>query len=544
MVPAGSLQAATKPSLSKTSATVEVGGKLTLKVRNQAKGTSCKWKTSKKSVATVTQKGVVKGVKSGKAVVACYLTKAKKTTRLKCKVTVTGNVEVKTQNQLEKALANANVRNITIRSAARKTYRIPEGNYSSKGLIVKAPNAEVNNYGTFRAVTVKAIKSDTWHEFAKGNTVKVTAAKAHIVAEAGASMRALRLLGEGANVKLDIAGSVASVSMEKKANVTMNVTGSVKAADTALVLDVDGTVSAVRIEKKSSLTITGETKSVSVSVSSDAAGTTVTASVPVEVETSADIKIELQKGAEGSAVKTTDNAVKVEVQNDTTQAVKVATPSGDKTVNAGASSSVAGTPASGNTGSSTSGSSASGSSTPNPGVVAPPSGEQQPTTGPAITDDRTPPELESLILKSITVTTGDAVVVTTSSINCEIDKTNHTVTAIVPVTEGAIAPVTKGAIVPVTEGAIQTGKSITVEIKAGESSTDVPENLAWSLLLLGNDFKEDKTCKTTVKLDDDSLKIIFEDSLILEKGPITAEGEDWTPLATTKYTFIIVFEKG
>lgn len=148
-----------------------------------------------KEVASVTQKGVVRGVKAGKAVITCTLqTKAKKKTNLKCRVTVSPNVEVKTQTQLNKALANENVKNITVRSAARKTYTIAAGDYSDKGLIVKAPNAAVRNSGVFRAVTIKAIKSDTWHESASGNTIKVAAAKAHVVAERGSSLAAVNVI--------------------------------------------------------------------------------------------------------------------------------------------------------------------------------------------------------------------------------------------------------------------------------------------------------------------------------------------------------------
>ena len=323
MVPTGVLHAAVKPSFSQTSATIVVGETLTLKVKNKAVGTTCKWKTSKKSVAAVTQKGVVKGKKAGKAVITCDLTtKTKKKVHLKCRVTVTTNAEVKTQKQLEIALRNKKVRNITIRTAARKVYNIPAGDYSNKGLIVKTPNAEVNNYGVFRAVTIKAIKSDTWHEYAKGNTLKVTAAKAHIVVEAGAELQAVRILRTNSDVTLDVAGSVAGVSVEKKANVKLNVTGSVdvisvKSAGAVLAMNIDGYVNAVKIQRKADIVITGSAKSVPVTVSSVAADTSIAASVPVAVETSADMKIELQKGAEGSTVKIINNTVTVDIKFET-----------------------------------------------------------------------------------------------------------------------------------------------------------------------------------------------------------------------------------
>lgn len=60
-------QAATKVKLNKTKAYVTKGDKLQLKVT----GTSAKvkWSSSNKKIATVTSKGVVKGVKKGTATI-------------------------------------------------------------------------------------------------------------------------------------------------------------------------------------------------------------------------------------------------------------------------------------------------------------------------------------------------------------------------------------------------------------------------------------------------------------------------------------------
>lgn len=55
--------AAKKICLNKKKATIKVGGKLKLKLKNSKK--KVKWSSSKKKIATVTQKGVVKGKKKG-----------------------------------------------------------------------------------------------------------------------------------------------------------------------------------------------------------------------------------------------------------------------------------------------------------------------------------------------------------------------------------------------------------------------------------------------------------------------------------------------
>lgn len=57
------------PILNYTSKTVKVGGKVTLKV-TQSSGAAITWKTANKKIATVTAKGVVKGIKEGTTTVS------------------------------------------------------------------------------------------------------------------------------------------------------------------------------------------------------------------------------------------------------------------------------------------------------------------------------------------------------------------------------------------------------------------------------------------------------------------------------------------
>ena len=78
--------AAKKMKLSKKKLTLRVGQSRKLKVKNK-KG-KVKWKSSKKKVAKVSKKGVVKAKKTGKATIKAIVTYKKKKTTLKCKVTV------------------------------------------------------------------------------------------------------------------------------------------------------------------------------------------------------------------------------------------------------------------------------------------------------------------------------------------------------------------------------------------------------------------------------------------------------------------------
>ena len=84
--------------LSKAKMTIYKGQTVTLKAsyeEKNVKATSAKWKTSNKKIATVTKKGVVKGVKAGKATITCTY----KNVKTKCVVTVKNpvtSVDVKT----------------------------------------------------------------------------------------------------------------------------------------------------------------------------------------------------------------------------------------------------------------------------------------------------------------------------------------------------------------------------------------------------------------------------------------------------------------
>lgn len=79
-------QAAT-PKLNKTSASMTVGSKMTLKLRNVKKGASVKWSSTKKTVAAVSAKGVVTAKSAGKATIKAVVNKK----TLACKVTVQEN---------------------------------------------------------------------------------------------------------------------------------------------------------------------------------------------------------------------------------------------------------------------------------------------------------------------------------------------------------------------------------------------------------------------------------------------------------------------
>lgn len=351
--PSAAYAATPKTRLNAKTMTLQVGQKKTLKVKNAGKKAKLKWSSNKKSIATVSKKGVVKAVKAGNAVVTCKVTtKNGKTTKLTCKVAVKKTAKVTSltvgsQSELEKALKNKNVTKITVATQGAVTFTVPQGNYSKVDLVINAPNADVVNNGKFKSIDIQAIKPNTYRENAKGNVITVSATgDARVIVETGATVAKIMVSGSKGNVKLV----------------------------------VDGTLSGITIDAPVNVTVEGKTTAaVPVTVNEKAAGANVTSSTPVEVKAAAPIALNLTKGAEGSKVETTSDKAEVTVKNETTQAVTVTTPAGSKDVakdttskvdNAGKVTDVAdNTDANNNGGGATGGGSSSGGSvTPTPSV--------------------------------------------------------------------------------------------------------------------------------------------------------------------------------
>ena len=315
--------AATKaPTISAKKMTLQVGSKKTLTVKNAGKNATLKWSSNKKTVATVSKKGVVKAVKAGTANVKCkVVTKSKKHYTLTCKVTVKNaavSKTVSTQKALAAALKDKNVKNLTIKTDKEVAFNIPSGNYGKVNLTVDAPNADVVNAGTFKSINIKAIKPNTWKEKAKGNTITVTADDARIVVEAGASLSKVTVSQEGGKIKIEATGTIDAIQIDAAVDVS---------------LAVDGTVGKVAVSAPAKVAVEGKTTTaIPVKVEETAKGADVTSSTPVEVKAATEISLNLSKGAEGSKVETTGENAQVAVKNDTTDVIKVTTPAGTQEV--------------------------------------------------------------------------------------------------------------------------------------------------------------------------------------------------------------------
>lgn len=131
---------AATPSISKSSLTMCIGNKVTLKVKNTTKTPT--WKSSKPSVASVSSKGVVTAKKYGITTVSAKIG----TKTYKCKVTVQGNPVLEFSSM---TLYKGKSRNITLFGATAKSFT------SSKPSVVKVTSTKGN------VCTVKAKKEGT-----------------------------------------------------------------------------------------------------------------------------------------------------------------------------------------------------------------------------------------------------------------------------------------------------------------------------------------------------------------------------------------------
>lgn len=203
-------------------------------------------------------------------------------------------VVVSTQKKLDAALKDSKVTKITIKSSAKKSFTIKKGSYGKKALVVEGAKITVTNAGKFKSISVKdAIK---YTEAAKDNAVKVTDKKLSLVVKKGASVKSINLAKTGA-----------------KDSIVVN-----------------GTLKSLKISKKSDVTLKGDTsKSVPVTVS--AKDSKITSQIKVNVSAAVDTSVTLGAGAEGSKIVCTTDGITLDVTNDSGKSVFITDKNGNKT---------------------------------------------------------------------------------------------------------------------------------------------------------------------------------------------------------------------
>lgn len=288
--------------------------KMTLK-NNTAGWKITKIATEDRTVAMVYKKTassfMVKGRSAGRTTVKVRLKTAQRKKHnsklLKCKVNVvpadqttppepqTPVVETKknvaTQAELDAALADSRLTEITIDTKEKTSFTIPQGSHVNTALIVKAPQADIENNATFQSVEIKEIAADTWHENAGGNTLRISASSARIVVGPRGQIKSITFAGEQAKAKLVVNGAVENVTVSAKMSLDIS-------------SDLD------------------EKPTVPVTIDALAQGADVTAQTPLDLTVkAADTVLNFAKGSEGSKVKADARAT---IKNNSNGSISVA----------------------------------------------------------------------------------------------------------------------------------------------------------------------------------------------------------------------------
>lgn len=158
-------EAASKPTkitLTKKTASVKVGSKVKIKVKkatpNQAKYRTVTWKSSDKSIATVSKNGNVKGIKPGTVTITATSTKNKKV-KATCKVTVYQNKYIQKKPSTSGSMY---VYNLPAKSSSYKftadgqSYKLTNANIKTfMTLFGTSKNSLINKWNAKKSISAK-----------------------------------------------------------------------------------------------------------------------------------------------------------------------------------------------------------------------------------------------------------------------------------------------------------------------------------------------------------------------------------------------------
>jgi Bacterial surface proteins containing Ig-like domains len=348
VLPPVEANAAVAPKLTKTACNVLVGKKYDLNVKNSVKGSSLQWTTSNKKIAAVDQKGNVKGISKGTAVITCKVTTPKKQKySLKCKVTIVkAATQIKITNQpsilnvgqkydLNKALVPASSNDKTTWLTSDASIAKPDKN--GKFVALKTGTVKITAKtlsGVKNSVTIKVVDKDgtvtneadlkaflasgvSTITIATGGAINITIPEGNYSKKAlvvDAPKADITNYGKFASIQikqiksdtwfenaignlLKIDASNARVVVDSKASVQIQITKE----GAVFKLVNNGKVEKVEVVKKADITISGDSKQ-AIPITITVPNVTVTSSVPLAVNCKAKAELNLLPGAEGTKV--------------------------------------------------------------------------------------------------------------------------------------------------------------------------------------------------------------------------------------------------
>ena len=304
---------AATPILNKSSVNLHIEQGCKLKIKGFDKKLTIKWSTGNKNIASISDKGSVKGLAKGKTVVyAKIYNKNKLKYTLKTKINVDSKGYATNQASLTGLLKNIKVNDIIVNG--KTDFTIPKGNFG------------------------KNIESS-----GKNLSLKI---------EAGSSLNSLKLSGTE-NAKIEVLGQL-SYLYSKKDNTKINLKSSGKNAivnsihlekpsELDFTSDSNEALCNIFVLAKSDIKISGKNKTKDViAIKETAEETTITADKNVDLYTDARTTLVVNSGAKDSRITTLNYKTPITVTNNTDNALTVTTPSVEKKVEAGETHTVTG----------------------------------------------------------------------------------------------------------------------------------------------------------------------------------------------------------
>ncbi|HKL99125.1 MAG TPA: Ig-like domain-containing protein [Mobilitalea sp.] len=215
-----------------------------------------------------------------------------------------GKTVVSTKEQLDKALTSESFQSITLSTDKSETIVIEAGDYLEKSIIVNAPNADVENYGSFKDITIKAIKDTTWIEYADGNIVYLQDSQLSFVVDSEADIKQIVIDQPNSEVNLEINGRVGDILVLQPAIINLSGIGT-------------GTP---------------------LTVGEKAAQSIISTSIPLNLTLNANAEVILNQGSENSSIDKTTSSIEIKIVNNLDRSIVITTnKTGSELIEAGKS---------------------------------------------------------------------------------------------------------------------------------------------------------------------------------------------------------------
>lgn len=161
--PVTNVEAKAAPRLNYKKVTLVQGKKKRLKVRNLRRGRKVKWYSTKKSVATVNKKGVVKAKKKGKAYIVAKVGKKK----YRCKVIVKKKISKKKKKSNKKVKINKSTKR---QLPSYKLAFMPEKNYAA-GTSLDFFTTIIDHWAKDFSNTSDSVRTKCWRWYSSNKSV-------------------------------------------------------------------------------------------------------------------------------------------------------------------------------------------------------------------------------------------------------------------------------------------------------------------------------------------------------------------------------------